>query len=362
MKVFKIEINENDDETGMFTNSFVHTPAHMKGFQLFNKTDKPKEMFFANNEKQIVTGVVIQADKLIPRYDESIGLYNVYFDAPTIEKIMVKFAGSGLHNSVDLEHNANEVAPGVSMFESYIVNKENGIYPLHLKDDNISNGSWCASYKITDKKLWERIKKGEFNGFSISIFADHIEKQVKKQKKVNNMNKSQMSVRELLFGKSNKTQNFATATTVDGVEISYEGELAVGTAVFIDADGEQLPAPAGVHVLTGEMENKSIVVDENGMVSEIIDVPTDVPAEDVAPLIDAIVEEMKSMNEKFSKMELNMAAITKENAELVKTNNELSAKVETFANKTIESPKTTFKPVSKNPHVDANPLLNKYLK
>jgi len=72
MKVFKMTIDD-DESLGMFTNSFVEVPAHMKGFQTFGKKSNKIE-YFANDEKQIVSGVMIAADKLINRYDESIGL------------------------------------------------------------------------------------------------------------------------------------------------------------------------------------------------------------------------------------------------------------------------------------------------
>jgi len=272
---------------------------------------------------------------------------------------MVKFASENLHNAVDLQHNPNEIAKGVSMFESYIVNKENGIYPLHLKDENISNGSWVASYKITDKQLWSRIKKGEFNGFSIAGMFDHSEKETKKQHK---MSKKTKTIREMLFGTPKGNESFATATTSEGVELSYEGDLAVGTAVSVMVEGEQLPAPAGTYILTGDNEGKSIVIDESGNVAEIIDVPTDVPADDVAEVIDAIVEEMKATNKNVAKMEIEMASIQKENAKLLELNKELTTKVETFAGKTIVAPTTTFKKIEKNPNVASNPLLSKYLK
>ncbi len=45
------------------------------------------------------------------------------------------------------------------------------------------------------------------------------------------------------------------------------GRLA-GHAV---ADGEMIPAPEGTHSLTGEMDGVSIVVDAEGIITEIID-------------------------------------------------------------------------------------------
>ena len=65
--------------------------------------------------------------------------------------------------------------------------------------------------------------------------------------------------------------SFGEGLLMDGTAIAYEGDLAVGTQVFVVADGEQIPAPEGTHALGGEFEGVSIVTDASGVVVEIID-------------------------------------------------------------------------------------------
>lgn len=79
------------------------------------------------------------------------------------------------------------------------------------------------------------------------------------------------SIRELKATFSAKAEAFNEAVLEDGTMISYEGELVVGTAVFVVTDTEQVPAPEGTHALGGEDAGKSIVVDANGIVTEVID-------------------------------------------------------------------------------------------
>lgn len=67
------------------------------------------------------------------------------------------------------------------------------------------------------------------------------------------------------------TATFGEGVLMDGTAIAYEGDLAVGTQVYVVADGEQIPAPEGTHALGGEFEGVSIIVDANGVVLEIID-------------------------------------------------------------------------------------------
>ena len=70
---------------------------------------------------------------------------------------------------------------------------------------------------------------------------------------------------------ADEAQVFGEAVLLDGTAVSYEGELAVGTTVFIVADGEQIPAPEGTHELGGEFTGIKIITDANGVVVEVID-------------------------------------------------------------------------------------------
>ena len=83
------------------------------------------------------------------------------------------------------------------------------------------------------------------------------------------------SIRELKATFSAKAEAFNDAVLEDGTQISYEGELVVGTAVFVVTETEQVPAPEGTHALGGEDAGKSIVVDANGIVTEVIDTTAD---------------------------------------------------------------------------------------
>lgn len=92
------------------------------------------------------------------------------------------------------------------------------------------------------------------------------------------------SIRELKATFSAKAEAFNEAVLEDGTQISYEGELVVGTAVFVVTETEQVPAPEGTHALGGEDAGKSIVVDANGIVTEVIDTTAD--ATNDLPVVD----------------------------------------------------------------------------
>ena len=93
-------------------------------------------------------------------------------------------------------------------------------------------------------------------------------------------------------------QTFAEATLADGTVISYEGDLAPGTAVFVvTEEGESVPAPEGTHALGGDLEGVSIVVDADGIITEVVDErATEEPAEteeemsEETPSVEEVVE------------------------------------------------------------------------
>lgn len=61
------------------------------------------------------------------------------------------------------------------------------------------------------------------------------------------------------------------SATIEGVgDVIWEGDLAEGSAVTIEADGEAIPAPEGTHVLAaGDMEGATIVLSADGVVESI---------------------------------------------------------------------------------------------
>jgi hypothetical protein len=70
---------------------------------------------------------------------------------------------------------------------------------------------------------------------------------------------------------SKSVDKFDTAVLADGVTTIEYDALEVGMPVFVVADGERIPAPEGTHSLSGELAGVSIVVDAEGIITEVID-------------------------------------------------------------------------------------------
>lgn len=169
--VYLIDIDLNDESTGMGAISFVEDPAIESNFLYFDKDKKPMMFQVENEMEHKVTGCAIWCNKQIYRYSPEIGEYYVVFNKETIDKIVHKYAKQGLNNLVDLQHNG-EMIGGVVMVEYFIKDTAKGINPKGFED--IDDGSLFVTYKIEDEQLWNEIiaPDSEFKGFSIEINAD----------------------------------------------------------------------------------------------------------------------------------------------------------------------------------------------
>jgi hypothetical protein len=114
-------------------------------------------------EKRMVTAPVMVAETPILRYSPEIGKYWVKFKPETIEKMMKKYFKENKIHKVNINHDANSRKDGIYMMESYIVGdrNESKLFP------NIPNGSWIATFYVDNDEVWQSIKDGEYNGFSL---------------------------------------------------------------------------------------------------------------------------------------------------------------------------------------------------
>jgi hypothetical protein len=124
---------------------------------------------FRSEEKRIIFGMAMEADKKIYRYDEARGEYYVYFDKQTIFEIAKKWAIGDKYDSVNTHH--DKQTKGLSLFESYIVDREMGKMPPKGYEE-VADGSWFLSYIVNDDEIWAKVKSGEFKGFSVEGYFD----------------------------------------------------------------------------------------------------------------------------------------------------------------------------------------------
>jgi hypothetical protein len=160
------------------------------------------------------------------------------------------------------------------------------------------------------------------------------------------MNKELQTIKELIaemkaqFSKS--VEKFEEAVLADGTTVIEYEALEVGMPVFVVADGERIPAPEGTHALSGDLAGVSIVVDAEGIITEVIDERMNegdgevaveetsaeaMSAEQVESIVNAKLEAFSKAVEGLAEM---TKAIAENNATLVSELSSLKSEFESF--------------------------------
>ena len=164
LPIYELMINEDvQDDAEVSFIALVDRPAIQKNWNAFKENIKFQ---IVSEDKQIISGPVMLADSPIYRNDSVNGEYYVVFSKDTIFKIAQKFFKKGYQANVNLMHDSEQKVSGVTMFESFISDKDRGIMPMRGFED-APDGSWFGSFKVEDDSVWQMIKEGKVKGFSV---------------------------------------------------------------------------------------------------------------------------------------------------------------------------------------------------
>lgn len=289
----KIIIDYEDidiDEDIMDGNSLVMSPAHQNNAKFFNKHQL---LSFSDDEKRMVLGVVIEADKEIYRNANEFikEPHTVNFTAPTVEKIRNSFHKSDKLKNISFDHDGVNVEDLI-LVQSYIVGgKENPKLPDIFEGQKVNDGSWIIGYHVPNKEVWKKVKSKGFGGFSVEV-SPYLNVH-----NFNNQKQSKMKKPNFwgsFFGTQAKGK--FEAVTADGQDVTYDGELAIGTVLSVtDADGNVAPLASANTVITADGKDYAVETGEDGAITAISDVEA-APAETTdAVLADFAVEVRKQL-------------------------------------------------------------------
>jgi hypothetical protein len=161
------ELILEDEEDGVFANSLVAAGAIERDFVYFSN-----EVLFAevSDEKRLVAGPMLIPNKKILRMTEDGERYYVYFSEQTIEDVARKFMKNGFGREVTLEH--GDKTSGVYLTELWLVEQptkdKSNLYGFTLP-----KGTLFAVYKVENEQVWQKVKDGTFNGYSIEGLFEH---------------------------------------------------------------------------------------------------------------------------------------------------------------------------------------------
>jgi len=148
-------------------NSLVEDPANEQMFSYFsndhkcgadclNCTNNHKVVFsVSNEEKRIISGLVMKSGSWIPRADAD-GEGNpgyIYFSRESVRKMKELF---GMNRKLTIHH-TDEITGDAILLNSYIKEAE-------------EQTEWWCDYKIVTDKLWGYIKQKKVVGFSMEAY------------------------------------------------------------------------------------------------------------------------------------------------------------------------------------------------
>jgi hypothetical protein len=171
LQEIELILDEKRGLDGVYAMSVVSDPAMEEWFVKMSK--HPQVMLKQlDEEKRIICGPALIPEKRIYRRDEKLGEYKIYFSAETIRRGAEIFLEKARQAEATIEHESD--VDGLVVVESWIVDNKEMDKSTHLGFD-VPNGTWMITMKCHNGEVWDKIKAGEVNGFSIEgRFADRM--------------------------------------------------------------------------------------------------------------------------------------------------------------------------------------------
>lgn len=136
--------------------ALVDEPAIDEYFHFFSKEN---EIITFNSDKMIIEGVVMIPN--IPIIRNNPFPHYVVYDADSIKECAKLF----FKNSTKFNIKHGDIKAEVNLLESYFTKN----------DEKYPDGSWYVVCKVEDTALWNKIKEGEYKGFSFqSLFVTEL--------------------------------------------------------------------------------------------------------------------------------------------------------------------------------------------
>ena len=296
-------------DSDVYCISLVQDPAIEVNYVALSK-EKPLQILLEKEDKHIIVGCALVPDKPIYRRDGDEEFY-IQFSAETIEKLAHNYLANDRVYSFSTDH--KDVADDVYIIETWLKTSENDKSKDY--DLDVPIGSWLIMAKVENDAIWNRIKEGELQGFSIEAIVD--------LKEINNKIKNNMA-------KENKDTKLEAIeiddsfwTKLRGIlsdalgkpEESKEVEETVGEIVDEMEKGAGPKDEEPKVVEQAENEIPAAVVNEEVMdVVETVNEVTATPAESV----DALQAVIDGLQEEIAKKDEEIESLKKQNQKLSK--------------------------------------------
>ena len=283
-------INPDDEENIVTRISLVEEPAMESNMVYFEK-DKPLYVAMDSDEQHLVYAPVIIPDKEIyRRYGEE--EFNVVFTKEAVKMLAHDFIKNGLTREWSLNHD-DEKTPGMYTVESWLKSDMENDKSISLGlEKDLPVGTWFAGMKVENPAVWENIKKGIWEGFSIEAYLA-MDEEPDESKFDNNQNKN----------KEEDMSKFNEDAFFDRVKALFEDAFSKKTELAEETSGET----------SGETVEE-VVEEKTDEVVEAIEEVAETPEE----AGDALQDVVDALQERVDELVEEVETLKKENAKLSK--------------------------------------------
>jgi len=125
-----------------------------------------------SEEKRIILGPAMIPNQKIFRKDRSGNPYYVYFSPETIRMIAEKYMRNKYTDNNDQQHDGKAVKD-VYVIESWIKEDEHDKSSKYGYEST-PIGTWFVSMKVKNDEIWNKVKEGQLNGFSVSGYFEEV--------------------------------------------------------------------------------------------------------------------------------------------------------------------------------------------
>lgn len=296
-------------DSDVFAISLVQDPAIESSFIYLSK-EKPVQVCLTKDEKHIVMGAVLIPDKPIYRNQGGEEFY-IQFSAETIEKLAHQYLAKDRVYSFTQQH--EDVADDIYVVETWLKTSENDKSKDY--DLDVPVGSWLMAAKVENEEIWQKIKSGEMNGFSIEAFVNldeiKLNKNNKDMAKENKVNLEAIEIDDNFWDKLRGI----LADALGKPQESKEVEETVGEIVDEMEKGAG-PKDEETKVVE-QVENKIPAAVANEAIMDVVETVNEVtatPAES-AEALQAVID---GLQEEIAKKDEEIESLKKQNQKLSK--------------------------------------------
>lgn len=300
-------------DSEVYAISVVEYPAIESDFIALEK-EKRKPVYFESDEKRMLYGAVLIPDLPIYRYDEINDFeFEIVFSKQAIEQLSQRYMRQLNATNWTTDHERQAV--GLFTSESWIKSDMDNDKSIALGlDSTLPVGTWFVGCKVDNDETWQRVKRGDFSGFSVESFVslDEMNFASTKPKEETKNNEEMTEINETFW---ERLKNIFTEVLNSDKQEEVVEQPAVEEK--LEEDVKQDEPEATVTEADGEGVAETV---SEGEPEHVEEAEPDETAEDIEAK-----QNLEAMEAKIADLEDKVARLLEQNAELKKENEKLSA-------------------------------------